>query len=108
MEMSKLTRAGTAETGSRDQILRRQRGQGNIHFPCSADHEQDRQPYPVDSYSCYMHMAIHTCMRPGSLMQLRTTCVCVLFFYSVSSFFFFFLGRCRIFGVYLIVTVSWY
>ena len=26
---------------SRDQILRRERGQGNIHFPCSADHEQD-------------------------------------------------------------------
>ena len=26
-------------------------GQGNIHFPCSADHEQDWQPYPVDPYS---------------------------------------------------------
>ena len=37
-----------------DQILRRERGQGNIHFPCSADHEQDWQPYPVDPYSCYM------------------------------------------------------
>ena len=22
-------------------ILRHERGQGNIHFPCSADHEQD-------------------------------------------------------------------
>ena len=32
----------------------RQRGQGNIHFPCSADHEQDWQPYPVDPYFCYM------------------------------------------------------
>ena len=31
----------TAEPVSRDQILRRERGQGNIHFPCSADHEQD-------------------------------------------------------------------
>ena len=28
--------------------LRHARGQGNIHFPCSADHEQDWQPYPVD------------------------------------------------------------
>ena len=37
-----------------DQILRRERGQGNIHFPCSADHVQDWQPYPVDPYSCYM------------------------------------------------------
>ena len=27
---------------------------GNINFPCSADHEQDWQPYPVDPYSCYM------------------------------------------------------
>ena len=48
MEMSRLTRDGTAETVSRDQILRHESGQGNIHFPCSTDHEQDRQPYPVD------------------------------------------------------------
>ena len=28
---------------------------GNVHFPCSADHEQDWQLYPVDDpYSCYM------------------------------------------------------
>ena len=26
---------------SRDQILRRERGQGNVHFSCPADHEQD-------------------------------------------------------------------
>ena len=36
MEISRLTRDGTAETVSRDQILRRERGQGNITFPCSA------------------------------------------------------------------------
>ena len=48
--MSRLTRDGTAEPVSRDQILRHARGQGNIHFPCSADHEQDWQPYPVDPY----------------------------------------------------------
>ena len=41
MEMSRLTRDGTAEPVSRDQILRRKRGQGNINFPCSADHVQD-------------------------------------------------------------------
>ena len=51
MEMSRLTRDGTAEPVSRDQILRHARGQGNIHFHCSADHEQDWQPYPVDPYS---------------------------------------------------------
>ena len=48
MEMSKLTQDGTAEPVSRDQILRRERGQRIIHFPCSAaDHEQDWQPCPV-------------------------------------------------------------
>ena len=49
--MSKLTRDGTAEPVSRGRILRRARGQGNVNFPCSADHEQDWQPYPVDPYS---------------------------------------------------------
>ena len=57
--MSRLTRDGTTETVSRDQILRHERGQGNINFPCSADHEQDWQPYPVDPYFCYM--CDHTC-----------------------------------------------
>ena len=51
MEMSRLTRDGMAEPISRDQILRHARGQGNIIFPCSADHEQDWQPYPLDPYS---------------------------------------------------------
>ena len=32
------------------QIIR----QGNINFPCSADHVQDWQSYPVDPYSCCM------------------------------------------------------
>ena len=37
-------------------------GDGNIHFSCSADHEQDWQPYPVDPYSaiCDDHIYIHT------------------------------------------------
>ena len=61
--MSRLTRDGTAEPVSRDQILRRERRQGNIDFPRSADHEQDWQPYPVDPCSCYYmcdHTYIHT------------------------------------------------
>ena len=33
MEMDRLTRDGTAEPVSRDQILRHARGQGNIIFP---------------------------------------------------------------------------
>ena len=59
--MSRLTRDGTAESGSRDQVLRRERGQGNMNFLCSADHEQDWQPYPVDPHSCYNTcVTIHT------------------------------------------------
>ena len=50
---------GTAEPVSRDQILRREHGQGNIYFPCSDDHEQDWQPHPVDPYSCYMFDQTH-------------------------------------------------
>ena len=60
--MRRLTRGGTAEPVSRDQILRRERGQVNINFPYSADHEQDSQPYPVDLYSaiCDGDTYIHT------------------------------------------------
>ena len=50
-EQADAGRDETAEPVSRDQILRRERGQGNISFPCSADHKQDWQPYPVDPYS---------------------------------------------------------
>ena len=60
--MSRLTRDGTAEPVSRDQILRHASEQGNINFPCSADHEQDWQPSPVDPYSaiCDDHTYIYT------------------------------------------------
>ena len=62
MEMSRLTRDGTAEPISRDQILRHA-GTGEYYFPCSADHEQDWQPYLVDPYYsaiCDDHTYIHT------------------------------------------------
>ena len=52
--MSRLTRDGTAEPVSRDQSIRRERRQGNIHFSCLADSEQDWQAYPVVPYFCYM------------------------------------------------------
>ena len=54
MEMRRLTRYGTAEPVTRDQIFRCEHGQGNIHFTCSADHVHNWQPYPVDPYSCYI------------------------------------------------------
>ena len=68
--MSRLTRDETAEPVSRDQILRHARGQGNINFPCSADHEQDWQPYPVDPYSaiCDDHTCIHPYYKPTKMI----------------------------------------
>ena len=64
--MNRLTRDGTAdEPVSRDQILRHAGGQGNVNFPCSADHEQDWHPYPVDPYSAIYddHAYIHEYVR---------------------------------------------
>ena len=68
MDMSRLTRDGTAEPVSREKILRHERGQENIIFPCSAEHMQNWQPYPFDPYSCYRCATIHTVLagRPGS------------------------------------------
>ena len=64
--MSRLTRDGTAEPVSRDQVFRHARGQRIIHFSSSADHEQDWQPYPVDPYSAirddHTYIHIHTCI----------------------------------------------
>ena len=51
---SRLTRDGTAKFVSQDKILRHERGQGNVNFPCSADHESYWQPCLVDPYSSYM------------------------------------------------------
>ena len=60
MTMSRLTRDGTAEPVSRDQSFRRERGQGNIHFPCSAEHAQDWQLYPLGPCcSCYVFVFMY-------------------------------------------------
>ena len=65
--MDKLTQDRMTEPVLRDQILRRQRGQGNIHFPCSADHEQDWQPYPVDPYYAICDDHTYTIASPDQL-----------------------------------------
>ena len=50
-------RDGSAKIVSRDQVLWREQGRANVHFPVSADHEQDWQPYPVDpDTSCHDHI----------------------------------------------------
>ena len=76
--MSRLTRDGKAEFVSRDQILRRERGQGIIHFPSSADHEQDWQPYPVDLHSCCMRWAyVHKSYSSIYMMYNSSTSTCM-------------------------------
>ena len=59
----------------------------NINFPCSTDHEQDWQPYPVYPYSCYMCVTMHTCMRPESDTQLGFNCWCPFLFCFIFFFF---------------------
>ena len=60
--MSGLTRDGTAKPVSRDHILRRERGQGNINFPSSVDHDKDWQPYPVRTLLKVLTYSIHRCL----------------------------------------------
>ena len=63
-------------------------GTGEYYFPCSADHEQDWQPYPVDPYSaiCDDHTYIHTYIRtvafthPSILRSDPTDCTAPSFF----------------------------
>ena len=72
--MSRLTRDGAAKPVSRDQILRGVRGQGDIHFSCSADHEQDSQPYLVDLYSAIIICDDHTYIYTQSCWFSRLFC----------------------------------
>ena len=73
--MSRLTRDGTAEPVSRDQITRRERGQGDNYFPCSADHEQDWQTYPVDPYSAICDDHTYT-IGESDEMPRKGFCLC--------------------------------
>ena len=71
-------------------------GTGEYYFSCSADHEQDWQPYPVDPYSAicddhtYTHTYIHTYKQisslaqgPGNLYSSSTTAVASHIIYRV-------------------------
>ena len=91
MEVNRLTRDGTAEPVSRDQILRRERGQGNVDFPLLIFPVQRTTSRIGNPNLLLLHvMTIHTCMRPGSHTQLAKNCLCpLLFCFSL------FLGSCR-------------
>ena len=71
--MSRLTLDGTAEPVSLDQILRRVRGQGNIHFPCSADHEHNLTRL-IHTLLCVMtiHTYIHAVPVVGMVKERST------------------------------------
>ena len=48
------------------QIFRRERGQGNIHFPCSANQEQDWQSYPmIHTLAICVTIQYNGCTRHG-------------------------------------------
>ena len=59
--MSTLTRDGTAEHVSRDQILRRERGQREmLTLPVQlTTYRIGNLTYPVDPYSCYICVCDH-------------------------------------------------
>ena len=61
-----------------------ERGQRIIDFPCSADHVQDWQPYPVDPYSCYMRD--HTCvvLRKKYTMDVDYVCMVITYYITAS------------------------
>ena len=81
-----MTLDGTAEPVSRDQILRRERVQGNAHFLCSADHVQDWQPYTRLVYTLATGIHLYRLpRRPSSygsntsaLTLMQTSCVSLL------------------------------
>ena len=52
-------------------------GDGNIHFPCSDDHEQDWQPYSVGPYSATVYVMAYTgppAARGSGVGSSRVTC----------------------------------
>ena len=67
MEMSRLTRDGTAEPVSRDQILRHERGQRNNQFSCQLT------SYRTDNFTRLIHtlticVTIHTKSKGSELV----------------------------------------
>ena len=75
--ISRLTRDGTPNP-SRE--TKSSGANGNGHFPCSADYEQDWQAYTVDPYSalCDYRIYMHT-------YKCRSRCVARFFIYFFSE-----------------------
>ena len=74
MGMSRLTRDGTAELASQDQILRGERRQGNT--PSGANGDREIFPFPVQltaSKVDSLTWLIHTLLCDGHRYNLTTT-----------------------------------
>ena len=76
--MIRLTRTGRRNPSRETKLLGAYGDRGilifPVNFPCSADHEQDWQPYPVDPYSaiCDDQSNIHTrCILPSIASQQK-------------------------------------
>ena len=66
--MDRLMRDGLAEPFMRYLTLRHKLKHGKYNFLYSAEHEQDGQPYPVDSQST--EKFDHTCTEPILFLQV--------------------------------------
>ena len=75
MEMSRLTRDGTAEPVSRDQILRHARGQGNIIFSVQLTTSRIGNLTRLTHTLLYV-MTIHTYMTPYTVHRMSSVGGC--------------------------------
>ena len=93
MEMSRLTRDGTAEPVSRDQILRHERGQGNMKYSFSL-------------FSCPVQL---TTSRIGNLSRsIHTLAICVTIHRILSSRIHRSHFQCNRYSTFLILAEVWY
>ena len=83
MEMSRLTRDGTAEPVSRDQILRHARGRGNIIFPVQLTTSRIGNLTRLIHTLLYV-MTIHTYIH--TLCSLLLTGICEVIVRAISIF----------------------
>ena len=82
METSRLTRDGNAETVSRDKVLTHERGQGNIHFLCSDDHEQD---WNVELQHIRFWMGFYTLSLGRVILRVQSSAFWSVFHYLFRS-----------------------
>ena len=75
--MRGLTRDGTAEPISRDQILTLEQGKEKMCFPCSVDQKhQNCHPYPeVDGYSALRGNHTVTVIAEAEMKNSKDLCV---------------------------------